>query len=118
MHVTNGLIESIPKMRNSNLKFDDQESNLVIMCKTISNDYAYPKLSENKSSSLRNNVLGNALTNDLDLDSEMSSSSMRIAIQDLQVSRNHLFLNIILRILMLIVYVTNCLFMPWLQNKD
>jgi hypothetical protein len=98
MHDTNGLIDSISNIQRSNLKFDDQENKMAIMCKTSSNDQAYPKLSENKSSSLRNNVLGHALTNDYDLDSELSSSTMKNAIQGLQVSRNHLFLNIILRI--------------------
>lgn len=113
-----GPSESLSDLKRSNLLFEIQNDIIVGMSKTFSKDKEYPKLNEDNSASLRNNILNKESGIEFERDSEMSSSTLQNSIQDLRVSRNHLIINIFLRILMLIVYTANVLFMPWLRNKD
>lgn len=109
---------SLSDLKRSNLLFETQNEAVIGMSKTWSNDKEYPKLVEDNSASLRDDVMDKEFEVDYERDSEMSSSTLKNSIQDLRVSRNHLILNLFLRILMLIVYAGNVWFMPWLRNKD
>lgn len=66
----------------------------------------------------KRDIWTNAVYTEIDRDSEMSSSSIKNSLVNISVSRNHLKLNIILRILMVIVLVGNVTLIPWLRDKQ
>jgi hypothetical protein len=76
------------------------------------------KVTKNKEQSSKNDIWTNAVMTEIDRESEVSSSTFLNARVNISVSRNHLKLNIILRIIMLLVLICTVGFLPWLRNKD
>ena len=76
------------------------------------------KMTKPKEQTSRNDIWTNAVMTEIDRESEASSSDILNARVNISVSRNHLKLNIILRIIMLLVLVCTVGFIPWLRNKD
>jgi hypothetical protein len=74
------------------------------------------KSSNKKKKDSRNDIWTNAILSEVERDSEISSSTIGNTLVNISVSRNHLKLNILLRILMIIVYIWNVCFVPWMQN--
>lgn len=68
--------------------------------------------------STRRDIWTNAVFTEIDKESEPSASTIRNSYVNVSVSRNHLKLNILLRILMVIVLASNVAFMPWLRDKQ
>ena len=63
------------------------------------------KSSNKKKKDSRNDIWTNAILSEVERDSEISSSTIGNTLVNISVSRNHLKLNILLRILMIIVYI-------------
>jgi len=79
------------------------------------------KPSDMKNFSLKRDFWTNAVITELELKGEEiddSAESFQQMFVNISVPRNHLKLNILLRILMLIILIGNVCFVPWLRNED
>ena len=76
------------------------------------------RMKASKKSSEKRDIWTNAVMTEVEKESDVSGSTVMNSLVNVSVSRNHLKMNILLRVLMLIVYLGTVLFVPWLQNKQ
>mmetsp|Transcript_20623 Transcript_20623/g.20355 ORF Transcript_20623/g.20355 Transcript_20623/m.20355 type:complete len:93 (+) Transcript_20623:390-668(+) len=67
----------------------------------------------------KKDIWTNAILQEMDIDgSERSIASYNIHLKNISVPRNHLKLNIILRIILLVFIIGNVFFLPWIRNEE
>lgn len=67
----------------------------------------------------KKDIWTNAILNEMEMEgSERSLASFQIHLVNISVPRNHLKLNIILRIILLMIYISDVAFLPWLRNES
>ncbi|CAI2372393.1 unnamed protein product [Moneuplotes crassus] len=90
-----------------------------------SSDPEKPLLSEDEEmwrkewAESRKDIWTNAILQEINLEgSERSLASFQIHLKNISVPRNHLKLNIILRIVLLLCYIGDVGFLPWIRNSE
>lgn len=98
------------------LSIEDKESPMSREIRqTDSHKYSKDTLAKQ---STKRDIWTNAVFTEIDKESEPSTSTIHNSyVVNISVSRNHLKLNILLRILMVLLLVANVAFMPWLRDK-
>lgn len=78
-----------------------------------------PNLWKKELAESKKDIWTNAILQEMGIEeSERSLASYNIHLKNISVPRNHLKLNIILRIILLVLLIGNVAFLPWIRNEE